>query len=104
MRTSTAGATEAALRSVRKGLPRQPHRDNHYEAMPFADVPGFVGELEALSPTTGRDALRFTTYTAVRSYETRLAVWPEFDLNKAVWTIPGERMKTGNPHVGRCER
>ncbi len=91
--------TEAALRSVRKGLPRQPRRDNHYEAMPFADVPGFVGELKALSPTAGRDALRFTIYTAVRSNETRFAVWPELDLDKAVWAIPGERMKTGKPHV-----
>jgi len=91
--------TEAALRSVRKGLPRQPRRDNHYEAMPYADVPAFVTALKALSVTAGRDALRFTIYTAVRSNETRFAVWPEFDLEKAVWTIPAERMKMGKTHV-----
>jgi len=91
--------TEAALRSVRKGLPRQPRRDNHYEAMPCADVPAFVTALKALPVTAGRDALRFTIYTAVRSNETRFAVWPEFDLEKAVWTIPAERMKMGKTHV-----
>ena len=91
--------TEAALRSVRKGLPRQPRRDAHYEAMPFADVPAFVAMLKALPPTAGREALRFTIYTAVRSNETRFATWPEFDLDRAVWTVPGERMKMGRAHV-----
>ena len=90
---------EASLRSVRKGLPRQPRRDNHYEAMAFADVPAFVATLRALPRTAGRDALVFTILTAVRSNETRLAVWPEFDVAKALWTIPGARMKTGKPHV-----
>lgn len=91
--------TEAALRSVRKGLPRQPRRDNHYEAMPFEHVPGFIAALKGFSPTAGRDALRFTIYTAVRSSETRFAVWSEFDLKQGVWSIPGERMKTGKPHI-----
>ena len=90
---------EAALRSVRKGLPRQPRRDGHYEAMPFAEVPAFVATLRTLSPTAGRDALAFTILTAVRSNETRFAVWAEFELDKALWTIPGRRMKTGKPHV-----
>lgn len=91
--------TEAALRSVRKGLPRQPRRDNHYEAMPYAEVPAFVAALRVLPTTAGRDALRFTIHTAVRSNETRFAIWPEFNLEKGVWTIPGERMKTGKQHV-----
>jgi integrase len=43
--------------------------------------------------------LRFTIYNAVRSNETRLAVWTEFDLENAVWTIPAERMKAGETHV-----
>lgn len=36
--------------------------------------------LDELPETAGRDALLFTLLTAVRSGETRLAVWPEFDL------------------------
>lgn len=91
--------SEAALRSVRKGLPRQPRRDGHFEAMPYGEVPAFIAGLTALPPTAGRDALRFTILTAVRSNETRFAVWPEFDLDKAVWTIPGARMKMGKGHV-----
>lgn len=90
---------EVSLRSVRKGLPRQNDKRGHMEAMPYADVPALMQKLAAASPTTGRDALRFTIYYAVRSNETRLAVWTEFDLDNAVWTIPGERMKAGETHI-----
>jgi integrase len=90
---------ETSLRSVPKGLPRQVEKGGHLEAMPYADVPALVRKLAAASPTTGRDALRFTVYNAVRSNETRFAVWAEFDLDKGIWTIPGERMKAGETHV-----
>jgi integrase len=91
--------TETTLKSVRKGLPRQPQTENHFVAMPYDDAPGFMRELTAETPTVGRDALRFTILTAVRSNETRLATWPEFDLEKATWTIPGTRMKMKQTHV-----
>jgi integrase len=90
---------EVSLRSVRKGLPRQNDKRGHMEAMPYADVPALMQKLATAAPTTGRDALRFTIYNAVRSNETRFAVWTEFDLEKAVWTIPAERMKAGETHV-----
>ena len=90
---------EAALRSVRKGLPRQTDKVEHFKAMPYAEIPAFMKELATASPTTGRDALRFTIYNAVRSSETRKAVWTEIDLDNAVWTIPGERMKAKETHV-----
>lgn len=90
---------EVSLRSVRKGLPRQTGKAGHLAAMPYADVPALIAKLMAASPTTGRDALRFTIYNAVRSNETRFAVWTEFDLDKAIWTIPGERMKARETHV-----
>src|SRR3546814_2084459 len=61
--------------------------------MPYVDVPAIMQKIASASPTTGRDALRFTVYNAVRSNETRFAVWTEFDLENAIWTIPGERMK-----------
>ncbi|MBP9158764.1 MAG: integrase arm-type DNA-binding domain-containing protein [Sphingobium sp.] len=90
---------EVSLRSVRKGLPRQNDKRGHMEAMPYADVPALMQKFTTASPTTGRDALRFTIYNAVRSNETRLAVWSEFDLENEVWTIPGERMKAGETHI-----
>ncbi|OYX65687.1 MAG: recombinase [Sphingomonadales bacterium 32-64-17] len=92
-------ADEVSLRSVRKGLPRQTAKSEHLEAMPYADVPALMQKLAAAVPTTGRDALRFTIYNAVRSNETRFAVWTEFDLDRATWTIPGERMKARETHV-----
>jgi integrase len=36
--------------------------------------------------------------TAKRPSELRAAKWEEFDLDKAEWTIPKERMKTRQPH------
>lgn len=90
---------EVSLRSVRKGLPRQMDKGGHLEAMPYADVPALMVKLTAASWTVGRDALRFTIYNAVRSNETRFAVWTEFDLDKAIWTIPSDRMKAGEVHV-----
>jgi integrase len=90
---------ETSLRSVRKGLPRQVKADTHLEAMAYADVPAFMNALSAALPTVGRDALRFTVYTAVRSNETRFAVWPEFDLENGIWSIPAERMKAGEAHI-----
>ncbi|HEX8222791.1 MAG TPA: integrase arm-type DNA-binding domain-containing protein [Allosphingosinicella sp.] len=90
---------EASLRSVPKGLPRQPVEENHFVAMPYSDVPDLVRKLEALPDTAGRDALLFTIYNAVRSGETRLAKWPEFDLDAAIWSIPAARMKMRQPHT-----
>jgi integrase len=90
---------EGSLRSVRKGLPRQTQKVGHLAAMPFTEVPALIVKLVVASPTTGRDALRFTIYNAVRSNETRFAVSTEFDLEKAIWTIPGERMKARETHV-----
>lgn len=92
-------AAEISLRSVRKGLPRQMGKAGHLAAMPYADVPALMAKLAVTSRTTGRDALRFTIYNAVRSNETRFAVWKEFDLDKAVWTIPAARMKARETHI-----
>lgn len=90
---------EAPIRAIGKGLPRQPKRDRHFAAMPFADVPAFAQGMEAESPVAGRLALLMSVYTAARSGEVRGATWSEFDLKGAVWTIPAGRMKAGREHV-----
>ena len=90
---------EVSLRSVTRGLPRQTHRVTHRAAMPYEDAPAFMKALSALPSTLGRDALRLTILTAVRSNETRKAVWGEFDLDKATWSIPASRMKMKEAHV-----
>ena len=47
----------------------------------------------------GAAALEFTVLTAARSGEARGARWPEIDETARLWTIPGERMKAGRPHI-----
>ena len=69
----------------------------HHAAMPWQDIPGFVGRLQAFETTAAR-ALEFTILTAARSGETLGAVWPEIDLEGKVWTIPADRMKAGREH------
>ena len=90
---------ETSLKSVRKGLPRHKRDDSHFNAMPYQDAPAFLAKLRGEVHTAGRDGLEFTILTAVRSNETRFANWPEFDLRKGIWTIPGARMKTGVTHI-----
>ncbi|WP_417620968.1 tyrosine-type recombinase/integrase [Parasphingorhabdus sp.] len=44
-------------------------------------------------------ALKLTPHVFVRPGELRRAEWQEFDLEKAIWTIPAEKMKMRDPHV-----
>jgi integrase len=92
-------AQPVSLRSVRKGLPRQTRQVQHRQAMPYLDVPSFMDKLMSLTPSVGRDALKLTVLTACRSGEVRNAVWGEFDLDHAVWSIPAARMKMKEAHV-----
>ena len=45
-----------------------------------------------------RIALQLMAILAQRPGELRLATWDEIDLERAVWTIPAERMKMRRPH------
>lgn len=49
------------------------------------------------SPVT-RLALKILAHVFVRPGELRLSTWAEFDLDKALWSIPAERMKMRKPH------
>ena len=91
---------EAPMRSVSKGLPKQPKVQKHFAAMPWQDVSDFVTNLsDAIKASdTVLKAIEFTILTATRSGEVRLATWGEIDLDKATWTIPAERMKAGVEH------
>ncbi len=46
-----------------------------------------------------RAALCLSAYTFLRSNELRGATWGEIDLEKAIWTVPAERMKGGQTHL-----
>lgn len=91
---------EAPMRSVTKGLPKQPKGKSHHSAMPWQKVPDFVSNLsERLSAgETVLLAIEFLILTAARSGEVRGARWSEFDLEAKCWDIPPERMKAGEAH------
>ncbi len=69
----------------------------HHPAMPHNEVPAFMAELST-NVSTSAQALRFLILTATRTSEILLAQWTEINLTVTVWTIPAERMKTGNEH------
>ena len=72
-------------------------RTTHHPALPWQRVPNFVTALREKDSVSAR-ALLFCVLTACRSGEARGATWREIDLENAVWTIPGERMKAGREH------
>jgi integrase len=76
---------------------RQQLTRGHHAAMNYADMPGFMSDLEGRQGTAPR-ALEFAILTAARSGEVLGARWDEFDLNRAIWTIPAMRMKAGREH------
>src|SRR5262245_4548984 len=76
----------------RQRLPR-----GHHAAMNYVDLPAFMGDLQAREATAAL-ALEFAILTAARSGEVLGARWDEFDLDRAIWTIPAIRMKAGREH------
>jgi integrase len=77
----------------------------HHPALPFADLPTFMTVLRGRGGVTAL-ALQFTILTAARTGEALNARWGEIDLDRAMWTVPPERMKGGKEHrvplVGRA--
>ena len=86
------GQLEVLLPARRKVAPVK-----HHPAMPYADVPAFMADLRT-KPGAASDCLQFAILAAARSGEARGAVWREIDLDAAVWTIPGARMKAKRAH------
>ena len=91
-------STEAPMRSISKGLPRQPRKAGHHAAMAHADLPKFLVQLRTKPLNVGRLALEAAILTATRSGEVRGARWSELNEDFAVWTVPAERMKAGVAH------
>jgi integrase len=62
----------------------------------------FGGLLRAIAGYTGAPetcaALELLALTFVRPGELRSAEWVEFDFDRALWTIPAEKMKMRRPH------
>ena len=92
-------SSEAPMRSLSKGLPRQPRKDGNFAAMAYEAVPQFLSHLHDRQMCVSRLALELLILTATRSGEVRGARWSEFDADLTVWTIPAARMKAGKAHA-----
>ena len=76
----------------------------HHAALPYRDAPAFIARLRSTDTISAR-ALEFLILTATRSAETRLAVFSEFNLDVALWTIPKSRTKERRElRVPLCDR
>ncbi|MEY4966462.1 MAG: hypothetical protein RL274_2045 [Pseudomonadota bacterium] len=75
--------------------PRKVSRVKHHKALPYADLPQFIQELQAREAIAAR-ALEFSILTAARTGEVIGAKWSEIIGN--VWCIPAERMKADREH------
>jgi integrase len=79
-------------------------RVEHYAALPYAELPGFLVALREQEGIAAR-ALEFTILTAARTGESMGATWNEINWADKVWTIAATRMKAGKEHrVPLCDR
>ena len=80
-------------------LPKSGQHRQHQRALPYADVAGAIAKSrECGAYRATMLAFEFLVLTACRSGEVRGARWEEVDLDKATWTVPGDRMKSRRPH------
>ena len=87
-----ASDNPAKSKKMKLMLPDVVHQEEHQEALPYQEVPGFMAELRkevGIAPL----ALEFTLLTALRTGDVIGATWDEIDLDAKVWTIPASRMK-----------
>lgn len=93
------GSNPAAWRGHLKSLlpARQKLTRGHHAALAYDDMPEFMATLRERDGLAAR-ALELAILTACRSGEVLGARWEEFDLEKAIWTVPGVRMKGGLAH------
>lgn len=79
-------------------LPERPKLSRgHHAAMPYENVPSFIVDLRKRKSTAAL-ALEVCILTATRTGETLGMRWSELDLEKALWTVPADRMKATREH------
>ena len=96
---ATANVAAAAAERLRElDLKREA---KSFAALPFREVPGFVGELRTREAVAAK-ALLFGVYTWARTGEIIGATWSEIhdlDGSDPRWVIPAARMKARREHV-----
>ena len=87
-----------------KGAIKSRPTARHMNALPEKKLPDFLRKIDSYAADNGGElqtqyALQLLALTFVRTSELREATWEEFDLEKAVWRIPAERMKMKAQHM-----
>ncbi len=78
--------------------PGKVQAQEHHPALPYTEIGDFVAALRRQNGVAAL-ALEFLILTAARTNEVIKARWEEFDLEKALWTVPAERMKAHKEHT-----
>lgn len=97
---STARADNDPTYALRGALiaPQVTHMAAATTREDFAEIIKAVWQYEGGAPST-RAALKLMALLYTRPGELRLALWEEFDLEAATWTIPASRTKMRREHV-----
>ncbi|MFC4160696.1 tyrosine-type recombinase/integrase [Chitinimonas lacunae] len=96
---STNGLCDYDPSSLLKGLVKKPPT-RHNPPLKWVELSPFLIKLNGWSGyRTTEIALRLVALTFVRTIEIRKATWDQFDLDGALWELPGEMMKMGKPHL-----
>jgi integrase len=87
---------EAALAKLSRTMAdfkkRAPDDVEGHKAMPAEQAPAFMARLRDKAAISAK-ALQFLILTAGRSGQVRGATWSEIDMDRALWTVPKDRMK-----------
>ena len=80
-------------------LPKNGHAREGMKALHWSEVSTALDTIRASDAyEVTKLAFEFVVLTAARSGEVRAMTWQEIDMDAAIWTVPGERMKAGREH------
>ena len=71
----------------------------HNRALEADELKHVLAAFSVTGTPLTRLAMRLLLLTSVRTVGLRGATWREFDLEAAMWALPGERMKMARPHL-----
>jgi integrase len=75
-------------------------REENFSRLDAKELPLLLAKMVSYDgDAITRLAMRLMAYTFVRTSELIESEWAEFDLDKARWDIPAERMKMDTPHI-----
>ena len=85
--------------AINEALPRMNGLKRHRRAMNHSKVKDAIDRVRSSDAwESTKMCFEFLTLTAARSGEVRAARWDEIDLDRKVWIVPAERMKTSREH------